>query len=150
MLSNSVYRINGTTYVEETFFDRTPQTINVSHFIHNTMLSVRCALRKRHVNDCVNMRFNGRRTERRAVPASVEVNGPLIEHYRKTRACLSRRDAAKKLKISEPALYFIERGRDGRHRTRPVTLRKIARLLKATPEELARVPVGVVGVVGSE
>lgn len=83
------------------------------------------------------------------MPASVEVNGPLIEHYRKTRACLSRKEAAQKLNMTEPALYFIERGREGRHRTQPKTLRKIAKLLKVSSEELAGAP--VIGVaVGDE
>jgi len=71
------------------------------------------------------------------LPSSVEVNGPLIEHYRKTKACLSREDAARKIGLTAPALYYIERGRAGRYRTQPETLRKIAKLLKVKSEELA-------------
>ena len=71
------------------------------------------------------------------MPSSVEVNGPLIEHYRKTRACLSRKQAASRLGITESALHYIERGREGRYRTQPETLRKIAGLLEVRPEELA-------------
>jgi transcriptional regulator with XRE-family HTH domain len=70
--------------------------------------------------------------------SSVDVNGQLIEHLRKTRACLSRRDAARRLKLSEPTLYFIERGRNGRYRTQPETLARIARLLNVEPSEIAR------------
>lgn len=74
------------------------------------------------------------------MPASVEVNGAKIEHLRKVRIGLSRRDAARVLNMSEVGLYYIERGR-GRgsskvSRTQPDTLQRIAALLRANPEEL--------------
>lgn len=68
--------------------------------------------------------------------SSVKVDGQLIEQLRMTRACLSREAAARTIGISTPALYYIERGRNGRHRTRPETLGKIARVLNVEPESL--------------
>lgn len=71
------------------------------------------------------------------MPASVGVNGPLIEHYRKSKACLTRKEAARVLGMSETTLYYIERGRRGRYRTSPPTLKRIALLMKVEPTELA-------------
>lgn len=71
------------------------------------------------------------------MPASVDVNGKLIEQYRKTRACLSRAEAARRIGMSAAGLYFIERGRSGRYRTQPETLAKLAELLRVEPEDLA-------------
>lgn len=71
------------------------------------------------------------------MPASVDVDGKLIERYRKTRACMSRAEAARQLGMSAAGLYFIERGRAGRYRTQPETLAKLAKLLHTEPEELA-------------
>ena len=80
--------------------------------------------------------------------SSVEVNGPLIERLRKTRACLSRREAARRLGMSETALYYIERGKKGKYSTQVETLPKIADLLGVGTEQL--VPVGPVGPVRAE
>lgn len=66
--------------------------------------------------------------------ASVKVDGARIEHLRKTRAGLSRTDAALALGISTTALYLIERSPQ---RTRPQTLKRIALLLEERPENLA-------------
>ena len=73
-------------------------------------------------------------------PGGVHVDGELIEHYRKVRACITRKEAARQLGMSETALFYIEKGRlsDGERlmRTTPETLRKIAQLLRVSPEVL--------------
>lgn len=66
--------------------------------------------------------------------ASVRVDGERIEHLRKTRLGMSRKDAATVLGLSATALYMIERSSK---RTRPATLKRIAAFLREDPENLA-------------
>lgn len=65
---------------------------------------------------------------------SVRVDGRKIEHLRKTRASLTRKQMATALGISEPALYYIERSTQ---RTSPQTLKRIAALFGVAPEDLS-------------
>ncbi len=49
---------------------------------------------------------------------------------------MGRKEAAQRLGVAQGTLYYIERGREGRHRTQPATLKRIAKLLKVKPEGL--------------
>lgn len=59
---------------------------------------------------------------------------------------MGRKQAAEKLGMSQAALYYIERGREGRHRTQPETLKKIAKLLRVKSDELTAVAPVAIGV----
>jgi transcriptional regulator with XRE-family HTH domain len=69
------------------------------------------------------------------VAASVKVDGAKIEHLRKYRANLTRKQMATALGISQPALYYIERGKQ---RTSVGTLQRIAAMFGESPETFER------------